>query len=74
MGKKRCAHTDLAAVVIMDGWDIVIWLAAAYVAVLTLVRFMTARRNKVLDDLRQRADAAQANRPEVPAEDETKTT
>lgn len=74
MGNGRCAHTDLAAIVIMDGWDIAIWLVAAYVAALTLVRFMTARRNKVLDDLRQRADAAQASRPAMPAEDETKTT
>ena len=47
----------------MDGWDLAIWAVAAYVAVLTLVRFMTARRKKVLDDLRQRAAAAQASRP-----------
>lgn len=46
----------------MDGWDIAIWTVAAYVAVLTLVRFMTARRKKVLEDLRQRAAAAQAAR------------
>lgn len=47
----------------MDGWDFVVWAVAAYVAVLTLVRFMTARRKKVLDDLRQRAAAAQAALP-----------
>jgi hypothetical protein len=47
----------------MDGWDVAIWAAAAYMAVLTLVRFMTARRKKVLDDLRQRAAAAQAASP-----------
>lgn len=47
----------------MDGWDVAIWSVAAYVAVLTLVRFMTARRNKILGDLRQRATAAQANLP-----------
>jgi uncharacterized membrane protein len=63
----------LAAVMGMDGWDIAIWLVAAYVAVLTLVRFMTARRDRVLDDLRQRAIAAQASRPATPAEDEATT-
>jgi uncharacterized membrane protein len=57
----------------MDGWDIAIWLVAAYVAVLTLVRFMTARRDRVLDDLRQRAIAAQASRPATLAEDEATT-
>ena len=46
----------------MDGWDVAIWSVAAYVAVLTLVRFMAARRKKMLDDLRQRAVAEQANR------------
>lgn len=52
----------------MDGWDIAIWSVAAYVAVLTLVRFMTARRKKVLDDLQQRAVAAQAARAVETAE------
>jgi hypothetical protein len=53
----------------MDGWDIALWSAAAYVAVVTLVRFMTARRNRVLHDLRQRAATAQASRP-APAANE----
>ena len=47
----------------MDGWDIALWSVAAYVGVLTLVRFMTARRNKILEDLQRRAAAAQASRP-----------
>lgn len=55
----------------MDSWDIAIWAVAAYVAVLTLVRFMTARRKKVLDDLRQRAVAAQATRAAETPSDET---
>lgn len=54
----------------MDGWDIAIWAVAAYVAVLALVRYMTARRKKVLDDLRQRAAAAQATRAAETAADE----
>lgn len=41
----------------MDGWEIALWAAAAYTAVLTLVRFMSARRTAVLEELRQRADA-----------------
>ena len=57
----------------MDGWDIALWSVAAYVAVVTLVRFMSARRNKVLDELRQRAAAAQASRP-APAEDAAEPT
>jgi hypothetical protein len=56
----------------MDGWDIALWSVAAYIGVLTLVRFMTARRNKILDDLRQRAAAAQASRPPR-AENESST-
>jgi hypothetical protein len=47
----------------MDGWDVALWSVAAYIAVMTLARFMIARRNKLLDDLRQRAAAAQASRP-----------
>jgi hypothetical protein len=54
----------------MDGWDIALWSVAAYIGVLTLVRFMTARRNKILDDLRQRAATVQASRP-APAENES---
>lgn len=57
----------------MDGWDIALWSIAAYIAVVTLVRFMTARRSKVLDELRQRAAAAQASRP-APVETETEAT
>ena len=45
----------------MDGWDFALWSVAAYAAVLTLVRFMTARRGRVLTDLRDRA-AVQAQR------------
>ncbi|HEX3997437.1 MAG TPA: hypothetical protein VHX65_02690 [Pirellulales bacterium] len=34
------------------GWpDIALLFAAAYIAVTTLVRLMTRRRNKLLDDL-----------------------
>lgn len=41
----------------MDGWEIALWVVAAYIAALTLVRFMSARRTAVLEELRQRADA-----------------
>lgn len=55
----------------MDVWDIAIWSVAAYVAVFTLVRFMSARRKNLLDDLERRAAAEQASREataETPAE------
>lgn len=54
----------------MDGWDIALWSVAAYLAVVTLVRFMAARRSKVLDELRQRAAAVQASRPAAVKQDE----
>lgn len=57
----------------MDRWDVAIWAVAAYAAVLTLVRFMIARRKKVLDDLRQRAATEQAIRTaETAAEKKSK--
>lgn len=46
----------------MDGWDVAIWVVAAYVATLSLVRLMTARRKNLLDDLRNGATAAKAGR------------
>lgn len=41
----------------MDGWEIALWVAAGYVAIMALVRFMSARRTEVLKELRERADA-----------------
>ncbi len=40
----------------MDRWDILIIAAAAYVAVMTLVRLMTARRNHLVDHVRQQVE------------------
>jgi len=45
----------------MDGWEIALWVVAGYVAVMVLVRFMTARRREVLRELRERADAQPRN-------------
>jgi hypothetical protein len=56
----------------MDRWDVAIWAVAAYAAVQTLVRFMIARRKKVLDDLRQRAATAQATRAAETASEKVK--
>lgn len=55
----------------MDGWDVTIWAFAGYIAVFTLVRFMNARRNKVLAELRDRA-AAQAATAAPPASEAKK--
>ncbi|HEX7448688.1 MAG TPA: hypothetical protein VF306_14145 [Pirellulales bacterium] len=41
----------------MDGWEIALWVVAGYVAVMVLVRFMSARRLEVLRELRERAEA-----------------
>jgi hypothetical protein len=37
----------------MEGWDIALLVIAAYVAVVTLVRLMLARRKQMLDQPRQ---------------------
>ena len=37
----------------MDRWDIVIFVVAAYVAVTTLVRLMTRRRDELVGQVRQ---------------------
>jgi hypothetical protein len=37
----------------MDRWDILIVVAAGYVALMTLVRLMTRRRNELLNQVRE---------------------
>ena len=46
----------------MDVWDVVIMVAAAYVAVSTLVGLMRRRRDAVLDDLSHQAEAERQRR------------
>ncbi len=43
----------------MEGWSVALLVAAAYVAVSTLVRFMLARRNALVVELREQAAAEQ---------------
>jgi hypothetical protein len=43
----------------MDGWNAALLAVSAYVAVTVLVRFMLARRNALLVDLRKTAEAQQ---------------
>ncbi|NOY40906.1 MAG: hypothetical protein GXP26_03580 [Planctomycetes bacterium] len=43
----------------MDRWDILIILAAGYVAVMTLVRLMTRRRNELVDHVREQIKGQQ---------------
>jgi len=40
----------------MDRWDILIIAGAGYVAVTTLVRLMAARRNQLVDQVRQQVE------------------
>ncbi len=40
----------------MDRWDILIIAGAGYVAVMTLVRLMVARRNQLVDQVRQQVE------------------
>ena len=50
----------------MAGWeplDYGILLVAAYIAVVTLVRMMARRRDKLLDDLSQGAPESQHRKP-----------
>jgi hypothetical protein len=51
-----------------ETWDVGILLVAAYIAVVTLVRMMARRRDKLLDDLSKGAQQSQRSKPK-PAED-----
>ena len=48
----------------MDGWEIAGLVAAGYVAVTSLVRLMSRRRDALIEDLSQQA-AAEAERKRV---------
>ncbi len=37
----------------LNGWEVVLLIVATYVAVVSLVRLMARRRDKLLDDLSQ---------------------
>ena len=43
-------------------WDIVLWGAAAYLALALLVRMMLRRRNELLDEVRQQLTAERQRR------------
>lgn len=54
-------RNDLAwEVRVMDRWDILIIASAAYLAIMTLVRLMVARRNQLVDHVRQQIDEQRA--------------
>jgi len=42
----------------MDGWDVALLVAAAYVAATALVRLMVRRRDQMLSDLRRQVGKA----------------
>ena len=43
----------------MDGWNVALLAGSGFVAVTGLVRLMLARRNKLVLDLREQAEAEQ---------------
>lgn len=49
----------------MDGWDIALLAAAAYIAVTALVRLMLRRRQQLWEQYRQQAEAEQERQVEV---------
>ena len=46
----------------MDGWNVAVLAGAGFVAVTGLVRLMLARRNRLVLDLREQAEAEQQRR------------
>jgi hypothetical protein len=40
----------------MDAWDLVLLIVVSYVAVMSLVRLMLARRDRLLKDLQKQLD------------------
>jgi hypothetical protein len=46
----------------LDLWDLAILVVAAFVAVISLVRLMLARRDEVFSDVQQQVVAAKAKR------------
>ncbi len=46
----------------LNGWEVVLLIVATYVAVVSLVRLMARRRDKLLDDLSQDLKRASRNR------------
>jgi hypothetical protein len=53
----------------MDRWDIFLIVGAAYLAIVSLVRLMTARRDAVVKELRAQIEAHRAAHPIAGDED-----
>lgn len=49
----------------MDGWDLVLFVVAGYLAAVTLVRLMIRRRDQMLDEFRKEVEQ-QKRRGEAP--------
>jgi hypothetical protein len=47
----------------MQVWEIVLWIAVGYVAVMSLARLMLARHARLLAELRDQAAAERRKRP-----------
>jgi hypothetical protein len=45
-----------------DRWDVALFAAAVYIAVMALVRLMAARRDRLVADVQQQLDAERVRR------------
>ncbi len=55
---------------VLDRWDILIIAGAGYLAIMTLVRLMAARRNQLVDHVRQQISEQHAKRKQGNPESE----
>jgi len=54
----------------MDRWDVIVVLAAGYVAVMTLVRLMARRRNQALQQFHEQVAEQLGNNEKSKSDDE----
>ena len=54
----------------INGWDVVVLVAAGYVGAMALVRLMIRRRNQVLDEFRQQMKAERRRKRQEEREEE----
>jgi len=53
----------------MDGWSIALWIVAAYVAVVALLRLMTHKRNEVMAEFRGEVEKEKSRRKAAAAKE-----
>ena len=55
----------------MDRWDFIIVAAGGYIAIMTLIRLMAARRNQLVDQVRQQVEKQRNQQQSTPASEES---